>query len=139
MFSLYLLGLRVAQFTAPTPTSLPGAQRRSRAVYSRGAATCSPGLSCSWVLGLGTTQPTRGARVEGNWGGCSVWDAAMAARAALVSADIRCPWSGRLCPGASSAARRLTAYRQRSEEGWLTLERPKSWRPPWPLCSFGKY
>lgn len=46
----------------------------------------------------------------------------MAARAALVSADIRCPWSGRLCPGASSAARRLTAYRQGSEEGWLRLE-----------------
>lgn len=69
MFSLYLLGLRVAQVTAPTPTSLPGAQRRSRAVYSRGAATCSPGLSCCRVLGLASTQPTRGARVEGNWGG----------------------------------------------------------------------
>lgn len=67
-----------------------------------------------------------------------MWNAGMAARAAEASADIRCPWSGQLCPGANSTARRLTAYKG-SEEGWLTLERRRSWRPQWSVCSFSKY
>lgn len=36
MFSIYPLYLCLAQFTAPTPSTLPGAQGRSRAVLSKG-------------------------------------------------------------------------------------------------------
>lgn len=107
--------------------------------FSGRRATCSPGLSCCLVLRLASTQPTRGARVQGNWGRvrCGVQEWQPGLRSCLQTSAARSVGSYALEPAALPAASLPTD--KGTEEGWLTLERRKSWRPQGPTRSFSKY
>lgn len=114
------------------------------------AATCSLGLCCGRVLRLTSSTPivdfvpTETGVAEGV---CSKRSAEMATWAALVSADVRRPCSGQLCPRASQRVPlSYNCFQTRGVTGaggrWRDRRASGSsgpLSPPWLIYSFSKY
>lgn len=98
MFSICSIS---AQFPAPTPTAPPRLQRWSTATVVRPSSPPCERQAQSWVLG----------NLRG-WGMLSVRSAEMAAKAALVSADIRRPRRQQLCIEPARASRLLCLQKE---------------------------